>query len=132
MATAAITVVIKNPNNQHLEAYGEVIRDQSGGIAGVGLPDAPAVAIPAENNNPAANICDQIAQTYSMFYTHIKIPNGTSTRLHLQSIANDLVGLKFLHNKPTEVDIHVVKDKLLLDYLIHNLLLKVVLFSIRF
>lgn len=93
MATAAVTVVIKNPNNQHLEAYSEVIRDKSSGIAGGGdLPDAPAVAIPAGNTNPTANICDQITQTYSMFYTNTKIPNGiTSTRLHLQSIANDLV-----------------------------------------
>lgn len=92
VATAAVTVVIKNPNNQHLEAYSEVIRDQSGGgIAGGDLPDAPAVSIPAGNNNPAANICNQITQTYSMFYTNTKFPNGTTTRLHLQSIANDLV-----------------------------------------
>lgn len=91
VATAAITVVIKNPNNQHLEAYTEVIRDQSGGAAGGDLPDAPAVSIPAGNNNPTANICAQITKTYSMFYTDKKVPNNTTTRLHLQSIANDLV-----------------------------------------
>lgn len=73
-----------------MEAYSEVVRDSAGG-----LPNAPAVSIPAISigQNPSGAHCNAIAEAgFSMYYTNAKIPaGGINTRTQLENTANNLI-----------------------------------------
>ncbi|MDR3285113.1 MAG: hypothetical protein LBS83_00320 [Holosporales bacterium] len=72
-AAAAITIVIKNPNNDELEAYSEVIRDSVDTPAGGVVQNQVAISIPRSS----LAIHNRIGITgagLSMYYADAKLP----------------------------------------------------------
>ncbi|MDR1208079.1 MAG: hypothetical protein LBJ89_01870 [Holosporales bacterium] len=80
-AAAAITIVIRNPNNGNLEAYSKVIEEDL--ETAPGIAPAPAVAIPSGQLIPQK--CDAITGAgFSMYYTDIKQPPKVTIANHLR------------------------------------------------
>ncbi len=96
MAAAAITIVVRNPNNGNLEAYSQVLRDNGPG----GIMNSPAVSVPSTdiNNNLIVGALNNA--NLSMYYGRAKYPNSTNSdvgvREHLTGLANDLLAARIL------------------------------------
>lgn len=83
-AAAAITIVVRNPTTQSLEAYSEVVCERllhPLTLQPVGPGMAPAISIPAtaEGGNPNMSDCVTIqGNGYSMYYTSTTVPPGVA------------------------------------------------------
>lgn len=91
MAAAAVTIVIRNPNNGNLEAYTQVVRDNGPGA----VLNSPAVAIPVGFINPANSLA-LTGAGLSMYYGIGKLPPGIPAAgnlgtLHLNPFVNNFL-----------------------------------------